>query len=380
MRVEALIKKISHLSDENENARAELDLFEQEQFTRQIVEHGLAALPPLFASLNKGELPPDMTRQLVGRVALGAPNVEREEARGKVASFLAPACSLPARRVAIQVLSEKFPSFEDAAMAVLQLAEDQTGDAGLRREALNGLAKMRLGIVATTRLLALLADPDPEIVALALDALGQQPLPADTRASYNAVLRLVTSPHAQVRHRAIDLLGLFGDVDAIEYICMLPSTTPADADAIRAMACRLLNKPRNVLSLSPTNFERLIKQLLIKMGFQDVTDRGGPWDGGIDVEAFMPDRFSGTKDRRRPILVQCKRHRGGMIGPEHITEFIEKTLKPANVAQGLFIATTDFSEPAKQACRGNRLDLIDKDQLQEHLDEHFGKNMYCIRS
>jgi hypothetical protein len=377
MSLEALIERIAHGTDEKANPK--LDLFEQEQITRQIVEHGLAALPLLFESLDKGGLPPNMTRQLVARVTLGVPDEQRTEARGKVSCFLTADCSLPARRVAIQVLGEKFSKFEDVAMAVLQVAEERNGNLALRQESLIGLAKMRLSIVAMTRLLGLLEDPEPSIVVLALNALAEQELPADLQSIYQQVLRLVTSPHAQVRHRAIDVLGRFGEIDTIEYVCMLPTTTPAEADAIRNMVHRILSKPRNVLRLSPLGFEQLMRQLLIKMGYEDVRDRGGPHDGGIDVEAFRPDPLSGTKDRRRRILVQCKRHRSP-IGPEHVTEFIEKTLKPANVAQGLFVTTSSFSEAARQACSGSRIDLIDKIQLQEQLDEHFGKNLYCIRA
>jgi hypothetical protein len=171
--------------------------FEQEQAIRSVIEHGLPALPVLFSSLNNGGLPPNMTRLLIGRVAREAPATARDEARGGVAHYLTPDRTAPTRSIALQVLSEEFPGFDDAVMAVLQVAEDATSDFDIRKLALVGLAKMRLSGMAMLRLLRLLADPEPAIVTHALDVLATQTPPLDARPVYSAVLGLVSSPIAQ---------------------------------------------------------------------------------------------------------------------------------------------------------------------------------------
>lgn len=375
MSIEALIKKIAHVSDEG--SKDKLDLFEQDKTMRAIVEHGLPALPMLFSSLNNGELPPHMTRLLIGRVAREASAAQREAARGGVAHYLTPERTAPTRRVAIQVLSEDFPGFDDAVMAVLQVAEDGACDHAVRKLALVGLTKMRLSAVPVMRLLRLLEDSDPAIVTCALDVLATQSPPVDATDVYTAVLGLITSSIAQIRRRAIDVLGLYAEIDTIEHVCMLASTKPDDADAVRSMIYRILSRPRNVIRLQPKNFEHLIKQLLLAMNFEKVRVSTTYQDGGIDVEASVREQ-QGSMQQQRRVLVQCKRY-SSPVGREEVAGFIERTLKPAQSAQGLFITTSSFAAGVQEVCGGQRLELIDGAQLQGYLDQHFGAGTYCIR-
>ena len=60
-----------------------------------------------------------------------------------------------------------------------------------------------------------------------------------------------------------------------------------------------------------------------------------------------------------------------------VEEFIE-ALRGQNAAHGLFIATTSFTAEARKASGAFRLRLVDRDELQGLLDQHFGPSSYRI--
>lgn len=118
-------------------------------------------------------------------------------------------------------------------------------------------------------------------------------------------------------------------------------------------------------SMSPADFEALIKELLMRMGFESVemTSRAG--DGGIDVrgvkvvDGIVPIRMA----------VQVKRWKRNVQSP--VVQEVRGSLRADE--HGLIITTSDFSEGAKQeAIRSGAIPiaLVSGKELVALLVEH----------
>lgn len=137
----------------------------------------------------------------------------------------------------------------------------------------------------------------------------------------------------------------------------------ASYDKMRASVCdELLNTVRKI---DPTDFERLVVDLLQKMGYgidlQSVVHRGRSGDGGIDGE-ISQDRLG-----LEMIYIQAKRYQEGAgIGRPAIQQFVG-SLNERKAKKGLFITTSHFSADAYEYV--NRIDvriiLVDGEKLAE---------------
>jgi HJR/Mrr/RecB family endonuclease len=64
----------------------------------------------------------------------------------------------------------------------------------------------------------------------------------------------------------------------------------------------------NFENLSPTQFEQMTYDLLVAMGFKNVSWLGGPADAGRDIEAHLPQEDPDGRLRLERWAVQCKRY------------------------------------------------------------------------
>ncbi len=124
----------------------------------------------------------------------------------------------------------------------------------------------------------------------------------------------------------------------------------------------LLDRARTT---SPADFESLVGELLVAMGFEDVkvTDVSG--DGGIDVRGVL---VVGDAIRIR-MAVQAKRWKSNVIAP--IVQQVRGSLGAHE--QGLIITTSDFSSGAKKEAQRSDaapVALIGGEQLAGLLAEH----------
>lgn len=109
--------------------------------------------------------------------------------------------------------------------------------------------------------------------------------------------------------------------------------------------------------LSGLEFEKLIYNILIKIGFRaNLTKSSG--DGGIDIEAFYDGIFFKGK-----YVIQCKRW-DSKVG-EPVLRDLFGTMISNNALKGILITTNYFSKHAKDFCIGKNVELIDRDQLIE---------------
>jgi restriction system protein len=143
---------------------------------------------------------------------------------------------------------------------------------------------------------------------------------------------------------------------------------PAHRQIEEALAQDLLDR---IQKAPPDFFERLMVNLLLKMGFGgSVADAGralgrsgdGGVDGVIDQDALGLDR----------IYIQAKRYAtGNNIGPGAIRDFFG-SLDRHKAAKGLFVTTSTFSSSARETAEflSKRIVLIDGEQLTRLMIRH----------
>ena len=119
-----------------------------------------------------------------------------------------------------------------------------------------------------------------------------------------------------------------------------------------------------ILVSKPAFFERLVVQLLLRMGFGGQNGAtagaiGGSGDGGLDG---VIDQDALGLDR---VYIQAKRYaRDNSVGPTAIRDFFG-SLDIAKAAKGVFITTSSFTRAAAETAErlGKRIVLIDGDRL-----------------
>lgn len=149
-----------------------------------------------------------------------------------------------------------------------------------------------------------------------------------------------------------------------------------------ALAADLLEATKRV---SPKNFEQIVVELLIAMGYGgalvdagEVVGKSG--DGGIDG-TIKQDKLGLDM-----VYVQAKRWQGTVGSPE-VSQFSGSLLKH-NALKGVMITTSQFSKEAREHVRGitQKIVLIDGKQLAELMIEHdvgvkpASKKSYTLKS
>ncbi|MBN8963726.1 MAG: restriction endonuclease [Rhizobiales bacterium] len=126
-----------------------------------------------------------------------------------------------------------------------------------------------------------------------------------------------------------------------------------------------------ILHNAPAFFERLIIDLLVKMGYggsrsDAATSLGKPNDGGVD--GVINEDLLGL-DR---VYIQAKRYaEGNNIGRPEVQAFLG-SLVGNGAAKGVFVTTSEFSAQAKEFVKHlpQRIVLIDGKRLAELMIEH----------
>ena len=125
----------------------------------------------------------------------------------------------------------------------------------------------------------------------------------------------------------------------------------------------------NLSALSGEEFERVIKSLLIEMGFQaELTKVTG--DGGVDIIATLDRPFSGGR-----YLFQCKRYAmDNLVGAPAVRDFYGAVVADRAI-KGIIITTSDFTVQAKEFAAQTAIELVNLPRLQQ-LFEDSGLNQY----
>lgn len=148
-----------------------------------------------------------------------------------------------------------------------------------------------------------------------------------------------------------------------------------------ALAQELLNK---VISLSPNYFEKLVVELLVKMGYG-----GSLKDAGKVVGKSGDEGIDGTINEDKLgldiIYIQAKRWKpGNVVGRPDLQQFVG-ALAGQGAKKGIFITTSSFTKDAKNYVPRNetKIVLIDGEQLtQLMIDYNIGvslKDIYEVK-
>ena len=116
-----------------------------------------------------------------------------------------------------------------------------------------------------------------------------------------------------------------------------------------------------LLSMTPKGFEIAVANLLRDLGYRDVQLFGGSGDLSADIMC---------KDRKgRRMVVQCKRHSPGIkVGSPEVQSFIGMMSVHHKAERGMFVTTSEFTQPATGLGQQHSIELIDGKRLSAILE------------
>lgn len=117
-----------------------------------------------------------------------------------------------------------------------------------------------------------------------------------------------------------------------------------------------------------SNFETMVGDLLIAMGYADVQVIGGKDDQGVDIVCQKRDGIVSTK-----IAIQCKcKNLKQQIGPKDVSN-LRDNLSTYQCQQGIIVTTTKLNDDAREKAREPGKDpvhVIEHDELLDLFAEH----------
>lgn len=125
-----------------------------------------------------------------------------------------------------------------------------------------------------------------------------------------------------------------------------------------------LTIPRNArldyfLALTPREFEEVVAELVVPLGYTDVRVVGGAADLGVDVLC---------RDKQgRKVAIQCKRYQpSNDVSSPEVQKFIG-SMVVHGADRGIIVTTSRFSAPARDLARDQGIRLIDGAELSRML-------------
>jgi restriction system protein len=128
-----------------------------------------------------------------------------------------------------------------------------------------------------------------------------------------------------------------------------------------------LDSRANLLKLTPTEFEHLVKQLFVAMGAEAWTTIPSK-DGGVDAVATSRHLFFGGV-----CLIQAKRWTG-LVGLESV-HALTGVMADHNATTGVLVTTSWFGRASEQFAQRNRITLINGAELKQLVKENLHKDV-----
>jgi restriction system protein len=123
-----------------------------------------------------------------------------------------------------------------------------------------------------------------------------------------------------------------------------------------------LDSRPNLLKLSPTEFEHLVRQLFVAMGAEAWATIPSK-DGGVDAVATSKNLFFGGV-----CLIQAKRW-SGLVGLESV-HALTGVMADHNATTGVLVTTSWFGRASEQFANRNRITLVNGAELKQLIKEH----------
>lgn len=128
-----------------------------------------------------------------------------------------------------------------------------------------------------------------------------------------------------------------------------------------------LDSRPNLLRLSPTEFEHLVRQLFIAMGAEAWTTIPSK-DGGVDAVATSKNLFFGGV-----CLIQAKRWTS-VVGLEAV-HALSGVMADHNATTGVLVTTSWFGRASEQFANRNRITLVNGAELKQLIKEHLNRDV-----
>jgi restriction system protein len=128
-----------------------------------------------------------------------------------------------------------------------------------------------------------------------------------------------------------------------------------------------LDSRPNLLKLSPTEFEHLVRELFVAMGAEAWTTIPSK-DGGVDAVATSKNLFFGGV-----CLIQAKRWTG-LVGLESV-HALTGVMADHNATTGVLVTTSWFGRASEQFAKRNRITLINGAELKQLIKEHLHRDV-----
>ena len=156
--------------------------------------------------------------------------------------------------------------------------------------------------------------------------------------------------------------GLDGHLTSLQEPTSEPTDSPEGLLVGEGYRDVFLNRLK---AITPGDFERFCRRLLLECGFQSVTVTGRSGDGGIDATGLLQtNRLVSTK-----VLVQCKRYQGS-VGPDVVRDL--RGAMAGRSDTGIIVTTGTFTSDArKEAIREGvpPVELVDANRIVELCEE-----------
>jgi restriction system protein len=128
-----------------------------------------------------------------------------------------------------------------------------------------------------------------------------------------------------------------------------------------------LDSRPNLLKLSPTEFEHLVRQLFVAMGAEAWTTIPSK-DGGVDAVATSKNLFFGGV-----CLIQAKRWTS-VVGLEAV-HALSGVMADHNATTGVLVTTSWFGRASEQFANRNRITLVNGAELKQLIKHHLKRDV-----
>lgn len=117
-----------------------------------------------------------------------------------------------------------------------------------------------------------------------------------------------------------------------------------------------------LLVLTPSEFEHAIGSLLSGLGYRDVVVSGKAGDLMADITC--------RDTQGRLVVCQCKRYSPGhSVGTPEVQAFIGMRHAHFGAAEGIFVTTSRFTNPARALAKKHHITLMDGETLTSYMGQ-----------
>jgi restriction system protein len=129
-----------------------------------------------------------------------------------------------------------------------------------------------------------------------------------------------------------------------------------------------LDPRTDLLQMDPFDFERLVKDLFVSMGYRAWRTQDSH-DDGIDAVAVREDRITPVE-----CVIQAKRYRN-RVPPHDLQALMGAMAENGTATHGVLVTTSWLSDRSRQRARAQRIATIEGGTLASLIEQHLGRKV-----